>query len=129
MYSSADATQPVAVETTAGTYDVSEGNNRMPEIPGVPYLDVVAALNDAGDKLTLFCVNRDLHRDYATRIETAGFAASQARVQTLAGTSVYQANDEMRPEAVRPSESAARVRGVFEHVFPRASVTVVELSP
>ena len=27
-----------------------EGNNRLPEIPSVPYLDVVAAMNDPGDR-------------------------------------------------------------------------------
>ena len=130
MYSAAGATVPVEVRATGEKYDVTEGNNRIPEIPGVPYLDVVAALNDAGDKLTLFAVNRDTTRDIAARIKLAGFRpAAQARVETLAGTSIYQPNDEMRPEAVIPVKSVAAVAAPeFQYLFRRASVTLIELS-
>jgi alpha-N-arabinofuranosidase len=125
MYSTADITTPVETRANVETYDVSEGNNRIPEISGVPYLDVVSALNDAGDRLTLFAVNRDLQREVTAKLKLTGFATSgEARVTTLAGTSIYQPNDEMRPEAVRPIESVFRVTP--EHTFPRASVTVIE---
>lgn len=129
MYSNTDATRPVEVRTTVAGYDVHEGNNRIPEIPGVPYLDVVAALNDAADRLTIFAVNRHLHRDIPARLRLTGFApAPQARVQTLAGTSIYQPNDELRPLAVRPVESTAQVAAPqFEYLFPRSSVTLIEL--
>ncbi|MCC6861163.1 MAG: hypothetical protein IT158_21525 [Bryobacterales bacterium] len=128
MYSTADATVPVGVRTTVETYDVAEGNNRIPSIPGVPYLDVVAALNDAGDRLTLFCVNRHLHRDLASTIRIGGFRPSaEARVQTLSGASIYQPNDELRPEAVIPVPGVLKVPGAtVDYLFPRASVTVIE---
>jgi alpha-N-arabinofuranosidase len=128
MYSTASAVQRIEASTKVDTYDISEGNSRIPEIPGVPYLDVVAARDETGGKVTLFCVNRRMHRDTAARIEFTGFSPSSARLQTLAGTSVYQVNDEMRPDAVRPVESTARVSGPMEHIFPRASVTVIELA-
>ena len=125
MYSTADITTPVETRAKVETYDVSEGNNRIPEISGVPYLDVVSALNDAGDRLTLFAVNRDLRRDVTAQLKLTGFAtSSEARVTTLAGTSIYQPNDEMRPEALRPIETVFRV--ATEYTFPRASVTVME---
>lgn len=125
MYSTADIDAPVETRAKVETYDVAQGNNRIPEIPGVPYLDVVAALNAAGDRLTLFAVNRHLHRDLAAELKLAGFnPAPEARVQTLAGTSIYQTNDEMRPEAVRPIESVFKVAP--EYIFPRSSVTVIE---
>ena len=54
MYSNADATRPVAVETHSGLYDVHQGVTRLPEIEGVPYLDVVAAFNDTWDPPTFF---------------------------------------------------------------------------
>jgi alpha-L-arabinofuranosidase len=128
MYSTADASVPLNTRTTVETYDIAEGNNRIPSIPGVPYLDVVSALNDAGDKLTLFCVNRHLHRDLTSTIRISGFTpAGQARVQTLSGTSTYQPNDEMRPEAVIPAPSLLTVKGAtLDYLFPRASVTVIE---
>ena len=130
MYSNTDASVPVEARIDAETYDVHEGNRRIPEIPGVPYLDVVAALNEAGDKLALFCVNRHLHRDIAATVRLAGFdPAPQARALTLAGTSIYQPNDEVRPEAVRPVESAVPVKATeFVYTFRKSSVTVMELT-
>jgi alpha-L-arabinofuranosidase len=128
MYSTADATTPVGSETKVETYDVAEGNPRLPEIKGVPYLDVVAALNDRGDKLTVFAVNRHLQRDLQADIELRGFKPrGRADVQTLSAPSIYQANNEMRPEAVRPVPSAFAVpaKGRVSYTFPRASVTVL----
>jgi alpha-N-arabinofuranosidase len=129
MYSNADAVTPVETRTAVETYDIHEGNNRLPEIVKVPYLDVVSALNQGGDKLTLFCVNRHLNRDLASQIRVAGFTPEpSARVQTLSGSSVYQANDEMRPTAVHPVESVMDVPGLqFTYTFPHASVTLIEL--
>ncbi len=50
-----------------------------------------------------------------------------ARVLTLSGASIYQPNDEMRPEAVRPVESVLKMPGSqFEYLFPRASVTRID---
>lgn len=63
MYSNADASIPIETRTAVETYDIAEGVRRLPSIKDVPYLDVVAALNETGDKLTLFCVNRHLTRD------------------------------------------------------------------
>lgn len=130
MYSTADAVAPVETRTTVETYDIHEGNNRLPEIEKVPYLDVVSALNERGDKLTLFCVNRHLDRDLASQLRIAGFApAPKVRIQTLAGSSVYQENNEMRPDTVRPVESSMNTSGAqFTYTFPHASLTVLELS-
>jgi alpha-N-arabinofuranosidase len=129
MYSTADAARPLATRTTVEGYDIHDGNRRIPEIPDVPYLDVVAATNEAGDRLTVFAVNRHLHRDIAARVRLSGFPpAGRARASTLAGTSIYQVNDELRPEAVRPVDSSIEARAPeFEYLFPRASVTVMEL--
>ena len=130
MYSTADATTPVAIHTTGAAYDVHEGNNRIPEIPEVPYLDVVAALNDSGSTLTVFAVNRHLDRDIPAKLLLAGFQpASRARILTLSGTSLSQVNDERRPEAVIPVESALLgVAATTPYVFPHSSVTMIEIS-
>jgi alpha-N-arabinofuranosidase len=129
MYSNSSAARPVAVSAGGGTYDVKEGNNRLPEIPAVPYLDVVAGLDGDGGALTVFAVNRHQYRDIETVVRIAGFQpARRARVQTLSGTSLYQVNDELRPNAVRPVESVINTAASeFEYLFPRASVTVIEL--
>jgi len=129
MYSNADAVTPVETRTDSETYDIHEGNTRLPEIEKVPYLDVVSALNEDGQKLTLFCVNRHLYRDMVSQIRISGFSPAQsARVQTLSGTSLYQANDETRPEAVHPMENQIGISGPsFAFTFPHSSVTVIEL--
>jgi alpha-N-arabinofuranosidase len=129
MYSTADATRPVEVRTQVETYDVSEGISRLPSIAGAPYLDIAGALNDQGDKLTLFCVNRHLRQDLTARIRVAGFGGKNARISTLQAPSIYVANSEIRPEAVVPipSESALPA-GDWNYTFPRSSVTVIEIS-
>lgn len=129
MYSSARAATPVATQVAGETYDVHEGNNRIPEITGVPYLDVVAALDETGGTLTVFAVNRHLNRDIEARLHIAGFAVGKvARTQTLRAASLYQANDELRPNAVIPVEGTLNTGAPeFDYLFPRSSVTVLGL--
>jgi alpha-N-arabinofuranosidase len=128
MYSTTDATQPVAVHADVETYDVREGNTRLPEIPGVPYLDVVAALDATGAHLTLFCVNRNHQAAVPARVRLAGFRpAPAAAVETLSAQDIHTANDEEHPDNVRPRCSEARVAPEFDYTFPAASVTVLRL--
>ena len=129
MYSTADAVQPVATETTVERYSITQGNNRIPEIPEVPYLDVVSALDETGGKLVLFCVNRHLNRDIGATIRLNGFVPrGQGKALTLSAWSIYQANDELRPETVKPVESAlAATSAEFEYTFPHASVVRIDL--
>jgi alpha-N-arabinofuranosidase len=129
MYAGADAAKPVQIVAHSGEYSVHNGVTRLPEIADVPYLDVVAAKNDAGDTLTLFVVNKHLTRDFETNIQLSGFAAAgSAKVQTLQSDSLYDENSEEDPENVIPSESAARVTGNhLRYVFPHESVTVITL--
>jgi alpha-N-arabinofuranosidase len=100
---------------------------RLPDIPNVPYLDVVAALNDIGNTLTVFCVNRSLHTDIPTSVRIDGFAsASKVEIQTLRGSSIDDANSEDDPEQVIPvrTEEQFKADGL-QHVFPHESVTVL----
>jgi alpha-L-arabinofuranosidase len=129
MYSTADATRPVAVETHGGTYTVHQGVTRLPEITDVPYLDVVAALNDAGDTLTLFCVNRHLDRDLTASIGLKGFSAkANAQVQVLRSDSIYDSNDEVDPEHIVPVPGTAHVAAdKVDFTFAHESVTVITL--
>jgi len=129
MYSTADVAVPLQTRVSVEGYDVRDGNTRLPEIPDVPFLDVVAALNGAGDRLTVFVVNRHLERDIVAELRLSGFAPlPEARVETLAAASIYQVNDEVRPEAVIPVSSALQTPGpAFSYTFRRASVTRLDL--
>jgi alpha-L-arabinofuranosidase len=129
MYSTAHATRPVEVETNGGSYSVRHGVARLPEIADVPYLDIVAALNDAGTSLTLFCVNRSLNTDIPADIEVSRFGkADAAEIQTLKSNSIADVNDEDEPERVTPVRTEEGVRGgKLRHIFPHESVTVITL--
>jgi alpha-N-arabinofuranosidase len=86
-------------------------------------------LNDSGDTLTLFCVNRHLSRDISTAISISGFSASfDTSAQTLYAPSLYMKNDETNPEAIRPVETSVNAEaGKIEVTFRPASVTVIAL--
>jgi alpha-N-arabinofuranosidase len=128
MYSNAGAAQVVATDTQGETYDVHDGITRIPEIPNVPYLDVVAAINDSKDRLTLFCVNRDLARDLSADISLSGFVPASAEVTTLFSTSIYDQNDELHPEAVHPRSEPITVQSAsFRYTFRHESVTLIQL--
>jgi len=129
MYSTADAARLVDTKVQAGQYDVEQGVRRIPAIRSVPYLDVVSALNDAGTKLTLFCVNRSLSEEIRAAIKLSGFTPASARGQQLGAADLYSVNDDAQPEAIVPA--AAKVSAgarEFHHAFPPRSVTVIELS-
>jgi len=129
LYANADIAKTVGVKSDSGSYAVSQGVNRLPEIASVPYLDIVAALNKDGKTLTLFCVNRSLSTDIPANIQLHDFVASgNASVQSVSSAHLGDANDESVPERVIPVSSVEPVAAVgWHHVFPRESVTVVAL--
>lgn len=129
MYSTAHATRPVAVQTDSGSYSVQHGVTRLPNIANVPYLDVVAALNDSGTTLTLFCVNRSLNTDIPADIQVDRFAsANAAQVKTLRSASISDGNDADVPNRVTPVDTEESVQGgKLHHIFPHESVTVITL--
>jgi alpha-N-arabinofuranosidase len=128
MYSNADATRLVETQSNGDKYDVDQGSTRLPKIADVPYLDVVAALNSSGSKLTLFCVNRHLTRDMETKIDLTGFRPTSATAHSIFAESIYEKNDETEPEHVHPREiSISAASSEFRYTFRHESVTVIEL--
>jgi alpha-N-arabinofuranosidase len=129
MYAGADASRPVAITADAGSYSVRNGVSRLPDIDDVPYLDTFAALNDSGDTLTLFIVNRNLTRDIASAISTAGFRPQpEVAVQSVASKSLHDENSEEDPLHVASTAASARAENDrIRYVFPRESVTVLTL--
>jgi alpha-N-arabinofuranosidase len=129
LYSNADLNRLVETHSNVPTYDIQEGSTRLPRIAGVPYLDVVAALNSSATKLTLFCVNRHLTQDVETRIEISGFRPTQARARSVFAESIYEKNDENQPQHIYPREtSLTGVSADFKYTFRHESVTVIELN-
>ncbi|MGI8962085.1 MAG: alpha-L-arabinofuranosidase C-terminal domain-containing protein, partial [Bryobacteraceae bacterium] len=129
LYSTADADVSVDVESNSGEYDVHHGITRLPEIAKVPFLEVVATLNKRGDRLTLFCLNRHLNQDIPATISLEGFsAAPDATVESLSATSIYEENDEVRPNAIKPVQSTvALARSQLHYTFRHESIARIEL--
>jgi alpha-L-arabinofuranosidase len=130
LYSTADVDTAVAVESDSGRYDVHSGISRLPEIPGVPYLDVVAAVNKRGDRLTIFCANRQLNQHTPVTISVVGFdAKTNGTVESLSADSIYEGNDEVRPELIKPVESSVQVlNSQIQFTFRHESITRIELA-
>lgn len=129
MYARAHGVDPVKVTTDAGSYEVSHGVSRLPEIKDVPYLDVVAAKTADGKGLDLFCVNRSLNTDIAAEIVLKHFAARGAvKIETLRASYMGEGNDAADPMRVVPRKAGAEVQGdMLRHVFPHESVTVIRI--
>ena len=105
-----------------------QGSTRLPTIADVPYLDVVAAINSSGNKLTLFCVNRHLTRDIETRINLSGFRPKNSTARSLFANSIYEKNDETEPEHIHPMITSLDVESAeLKYTFRHESVTVIEL--
>jgi alpha-N-arabinofuranosidase len=101
----------------------------MPEIPDVPYLDVLATRNSASGDLVLFVANRDWRNAIPATLRLQGFsAAAQAQVDTLAADSLATENSGDHPDAIRPVTSALAVAGnEIRYEFPKLSLTVITL--
>jgi alpha-N-arabinofuranosidase len=128
MYSNADVTRLVEIQSGGQKYDVDRGSTRLPAVVGVPYLDVVATLNGSGRKLTLFCVNRHLTRDMTTRFSIAGFRPTKATAHSIFAESIYEQNDETDPEHIHPRDTSINpASSEFTYTFRHESVTVIAL--
>lgn len=129
MYAGADAAHPVEVKTEAGAYQVRQGVHRLPQIDDVPYLDIAATRNEAGDVLTLFCVNRSVSTDISTRIHLHDFAgARKAEVKVVDASALTDQNDESEPTRIIDQDTSETIPASgWTHVFPHASVTVITL--
>ena len=128
MYSNADANRLVETRSNGETYNVEQGSTRLPKIENAPYLDLVAALNRSGSKLTVFCVNRHLTRDIETKLSIRGFQPKKATGHSIFAESIYEKNDESDPEQVFPRQTSIAVPSPqFNYTFRHESVTVIEL--
>ena len=118
------------VQSDGPTYTVSHGIQRLPEIADIPYLDVTAATSEDGKRLLLFCVNRSLTTAAHAEIDLAGLHVGREpmRVSTLEAETTLAENSEEEPDLVKPTTSTEPVKpGKLTHVFPNASVTVLEI--
>lgn len=127
MYSTAGAVHPVQVVTDVGSYSVAHGVSRLPDIPDVPYLDVVAATSADGGTLDLFCVNRSTITDIPADITLEHFVPDgEAQIQNLRVGYLDEGNDADDPSRVIPQKATQALRGAaLRYVFPRESVTVI----
>ncbi|MGO8793164.1 MAG: alpha-L-arabinofuranosidase C-terminal domain-containing protein [Terriglobia bacterium] len=89
LYSNFAGDTPVAAHTTAPAYDVHDGVNRVPEIPHVPWLDVVGTLDSHRGDLTLFVVNRDWKNNVQASIRFQNFNPSSTGVASTGSLTIF----------------------------------------
>lgn len=127
-YSNARPQTLLAVQTDSPTYSVTHGVNRLPEIPNVPYLDVVAAESEDKKSLILFCINRHLNRAATADIDLAALniQPGTATISTISGD-ILDENDDVNPINISPVIQHQAFSRKLTHVFPSKSVTVITL--
>lgn len=130
MFSNAEPVQRLQVDSDSPAYNVRGGISRLPDIPNVPYLDIVAARSAKPNVISVFAVNRSLKNDLTATIALESVSASNtADIQQLVAPDIYAVNDEVHPAAVQPSASAAELNhSGLRFVFPRASVTRIDFT-
>ena len=130
LYSNYAGDALLSTRVTADEYDVGPVLSRLPAIPNVPYLDVVATMDTAHGDVTLFVVNRNWKTAKSAAIRISGFQpAPRATVRTLYAKSILDDNNEEHPEAVHPATSTVGISGdTIHYQFPEHSLTVITLS-
>lgn len=126
LYSHYAGDTPVSTETTVREYDVKDGVRRIPNIPNVPWLDVLATTDSHSHNLSLFVVNRDWRHAIPAELQLKDFpAGSTAAVKTLTSDSILTENNEFHPDRVHPVSTQIDVSGDLIHYkFPPHSLTV-----
>ena len=128
-YASAHPHLLLDVANTSPTYSIAQGIRRLPEIPNVPYLDVVAAETADHSSLLLLCVNRHLSRPETAEIDlrAVGIKSGTAKITTLSAENILTENDEESPNRVTPITRTEPVKPTLTYTFPNASVTILQI--
>ena len=131
LYSNYAGDTPVATRTEVSEYDVGPVLRRLPAVPDVPSLDVLATTDSGRHDLTLFVVNRNWKHSISGTVKLKGFvAAGPATVHTLTADSILAENNEEHPDAVHPVSSGLDLRGdSFHYAFPKHTLTVISFEP
>jgi alpha-L-arabinofuranosidase len=131
LYSNYAGDTPVATRTEVSEHDVGPVLRRLPAMPDVPSLDVLATTDSVRQDLTLFVVNRDWKHSISRTVQLKGFvAAGQATVRTLTADSILEENNEEHPDGVHPGTSGLNLSGdSFHYAFPEHSLTVISFEP
>jgi alpha-N-arabinofuranosidase len=129
MFSNEHPAWLMKVENDGPVYSVANGVIRIPDIDGVPWLEIVAAETADRDKLVLFCVNRSLQQDIKADIVLDGFTPQgSAQVLTLSSPHLNDENSDDNPHLIEPKTSSIPAEGKFQYTFPHASVVVIQFA-
>ena len=112
------------------TYTIAKVIPPLPDVSNLPYLDCTATEPDDQSKLILTCVNLHLARPITADLDLTAMAVSggAALISTLGGQNVLDENDDLRPNRIVPVRETQAVRGkILHHVFPNASVTIIQV--
>ncbi len=117
----------LAVSSDGPVYSIAKGVTRLPEIAGVPYLDVTAA-RAANGGVVLFCLNRHLTRPLKAELDLSALGVrGAAKITTIQADGIDAENTEEEPDRVRAVVETRPAAAKMPYTFPNASVTVIEI--
>ncbi|MDO3408931.1 alpha-L-arabinofuranosidase C-terminal domain-containing protein [Saccharibacillus sp. CPCC 101409] len=107
LYAGRDIAHALEVDTQCGTFSV-EANKPTPiPLDALPDLDTAAFVNEEGDVLTVFIVNRSLEQVNASLALAGGEASGEAVLHEITGDSAWDINSVFEPDRI-----ACRTRGI-----------------
>ncbi|MFC5449284.1 alpha-L-arabinofuranosidase C-terminal domain-containing protein [Paenibacillus aestuarii] len=129
MYANRDVSYVVQSRTECGSFKVNSLVPIAPQLEDLPNLDVVACINDGGDKLTVFMVNRSLE-DTITEVELGEFAESgTAHLVELTADHYECINNVQHPNSVVcQSHEVSFLSAVVSCQLKGSSVYVLEVT-
>lgn len=113
LYAGRDISRLIPADTECGVFAVKSNKPVPVELNALPDLDTVACINEAGDTVTVFVVNRSL-QEVRTSFALKEFEAADAvLLYEITGESEWEINDVFAPERIVckvsevPAETAA----------------------
>jgi len=126
LYATQPGSVPVGIRVATPTVDVP-ARRGLPAVKASPYIDAIALLSEAGDRLVVLAVNRHHERAIPATIRLDGFApAAKMKVQTIQGATYRGRNTLAEPDRVRLRESTQAIEGSpVQFTFGPCSVTAL----
>jgi len=118
----------VASETFTAEIDPEDRQFLAPLMP-LPYLDVSATCDEAGETVTLFVVNRHAADDVEATIQFTDFKPMPAaQVYEVSGPDLNAVNDFGSEQVGVTEKQVTDAAAIFTYTFPAHSITVMKLA-
>ena len=111
-------------------YDIRNGTETSPNVDNVPLIDIVACVNEGGDRLIVMAVNRSLSASIPVNVSLPDIQKyTQAQGKVIASSDPVAVSCPTEPEKFRPINHSVSLDGLQLHVeLPPCSLVQIQLS-